>query len=58
MVKFNIMRILYGSNPYQISKDIKAEYDIPKLSYKHTLLIYASFLYHYKEEINVLNILN
>jgi hypothetical protein len=57
IVKFTIMRILYGSNPYQISKDIKAEYDIPKLSYKHILLIYASFSYHYNEEINVLNII-
>ena len=51
------MRILYGSNPFQISKDIKKEYNLHKLSYKHILLVYATFLYHFPEEINILKII-
>jgi hypothetical protein len=51
------MRILYGSNPFQISKDIKKEYNLHKLSYKHILLVYATFLYHYPEEINILKLI-
>ena len=57
MVKFTIMRILYGSNPFQISKDIKCEFNLGKLSYKHIVLIYASFMFHYKDEIDVLNLI-
>jgi uncharacterized protein YjbI with pentapeptide repeats len=57
IVKTTIMRILYGSNPFQISKDIKKEYNLHKLSYKHILLVYATFLYHFPEEINILKII-
>jgi hypothetical protein len=57
IVKYTIMRILYGSNPYQISIDLKAEYSIANLSYKHITVIYAVFFYNFEDEINVLKII-
>lgn len=57
IVKYSIMRIIYGSNPYQISNDFRIEYSVNKLSYKHITLIYATFFYHFKDEIDVLKII-
>ena len=56
IVKYTIMRILYGSNPYQISNDFRNEYSINNLSYKHIIIIYATFFYNFNEEIDVLKI--
>lgn len=57
IVKYTIMRILYGSNPYQISKDFRSEYSNKHLSYKHILLIYATFFHQFKDEIDVLKVI-
>ena len=57
IVKYTIMRILYGSNPYQISVDFRTEYSINNLSYKHITIIYAVFFYNFKDEINVLKVI-
>ena len=57
IVKYTIMRILYGSNPYQISTDFRNEYSINNLSYKHITIIYAAFFHNFKDEIDVLKII-
>ena len=61
ITKRTIMRILYGSNAYQISQDLKKEYKINNLSYKHITLIIASFKssYPYESEcLDIIKILN
>jgi len=57
IVKKTIMRMLYGSNPYQISKDLRSEYNISKLSYKHITLIIASFRFYFPYESKALEII-
>ena len=57
IVKKTIMRVLYGSNPYQISNDFRSEYKIAKLSYKHITLIIASFKHHFPYESMALEII-
>lgn len=55
------MRILYGSNPYQISLDVRSNLAITNLSYKHILMIYASFIYNFTlegEALKIIKLLN
>ena len=52
------MRVLYGSNPFQISKDFRNEYKINNKSFKHMTLTIASFTYWYSYETEALEIIN
>lgn len=54
MIKFTILRLLYGSNPRTIAQDFKKDYGISWVSYKHMQLIILLFKYHFPYETKML----
>jgi len=57
VLKYTIMRMLYGSNPYQIASDYRNEFHLKQLKTVHIKLIFELFKYEFTIECNVLKVL-